>query len=68
MEIVDSAKEHLKVVWVSLPKINLGTIERKAIGHYRPAFNIMHNPDKLEKLIELRAKCRAIACGCDPDY
>ena len=68
VEIVDWAKEHLKVVWVSLPIIDVDTIEPKAIGHYRPALNITHNPDRLEKLIELRAKCRVIACGCDPDY
>lgn len=52
-------ERHLLVSWVSVEPLR--HIEKSLIAEIRPLFNIQHNPEPNELLINLRQECRCIA-------
>ena len=61
--IIEWINEHIKVNYIisSLETADMKLIEQQLIHEYKPLLNIMHNPYKLKKLMELREECISIA-------
>jgi hypothetical protein len=59
--IVRWVDEHLSVLYVEVPMVEIKMLERFAINQLRPLLNTQHNPDAIAELGEVRRQCRRIA-------
>jgi hypothetical protein len=63
--IVDWIDAHLRIKWLvaHCSKVELEAIERSILRRMCPAFNLNHNPQRIERVEELRKECRRLATG-----